>query len=219
MKKSILSLAIFLAAQFALAAITILTPRDGAVVSAIPESLREYLAFDAQKRASIMLDAEYRKAIAKTARHPAAIYFRWNADSGENFVLELSETKNFDAPIAVPAGKSSKTPKQFRSRVYNLKIAQNYFWRIKNTDTGEVTKTRMITVSDASPRIMNISGVLNVRDLGGRVGLDNRRVKQNLIFRGRGLNNNSKDGKTAGKNMITADGIKYMTGVLKIKTD
>ena len=57
MKKSILSLAIFLAAQFALAAITILTPRDGAVVSAIPESLREYLAFDAQKRASIMLDA------------------------------------------------------------------------------------------------------------------------------------------------------------------
>ena len=219
MKKSIALAIIFLAAELAFAAISIVAPRDGAVVCALPKAAADFLALNSPTRIDLMPDANFRKGLSKKAADAEPIEFRWNADSGENFVLEISETKDFADPIKIAARKRSKEPKQFRARAFNLKIAQNYFWRAKNTDTGETSEIRMVSVSDAAPRIMKVDGTRNVRDLGGRVGLSNRRVKQNLIFRGRGMNYNSKDGIKAGAVAIKPAGIKFMTKVLKIKTD
>lgn len=220
MKKSIALAAIFLAAELAFAAISIVSPRDGAVVCALPKAAADYFALNSQTRIEFMANQDFRNALMKQKAGSAApIEFRWNADSGGNFVLEISETKDFANPVKIAARKSGRTPKQFRARAFNLKIAQNYFWRAKNADSGETSEVRMVSVSDAAPRLMRIDGVYNARDLGGRVGLGNRRVKQNMIFRGRGLNRNSKDGIKAGEAAIKPEGIKYMTEVLKIKTD
>ena len=48
-----------------------------------------------------------------------------------------------------------------------------------------------------APRLIRVARVPNVRDLGGRVTEDGRRVRQGLLFRSAGLNDNAyvKDGK------------------------
>lgn len=73
---------------------------------------------------------------------------------------------------------------------------------------------------DFAPRWMAIEGrVGNMRDLGGRKTVDGRRVKQGMIYRGQGLNDNSTTGEIRGRNRLTAADVEYMTGTLGIKTD
>ena len=94
-----------------------------------------------------------------------------------------------------------------------MKIAQKYYWRVSNIDdpsAKDVSQVRAFTTEDKAPRIMRIKGATNVRDLGGRIGLDGRRVRQNMAFRGAGLNANSKDGITHGKPFIKKEGVDFM---------
>lgn len=73
---------------------------------------------------------------------------------------------------------------------------------------------------DFAPRWIAIEGrVANIRDPGGRHGLDGRRVRQGLAYRGQGLNDNSANGEAQGRNRLTVEDVKYLVGTLGIKTD
>lgn len=119
----------------------------------------------------------------------------------------------------------------------NLEIAARYYWKV----TGNVTcgtfghgricvcKDRPPAVSsgigsfvteDLAPRWIEVEGrVGNFRDLGGRLGLKGRRVRQGLVYRSQGLNDNSVDGVTAGRNRLTVEDVRYLTEGLGIRTD
>ena len=122
-------------------------------------------------------------------------------------------------------------------RTLNLEIATRYYWRV----TGNITCGRFshrrkcsckdkrapvmseigtFTTEDLAPRWIAIEGnVGNFRDLGGRIGRDGRRVRQGMVYRSQGLNNNSVDGIIKGKNRMMVSDVEYLTGTLGIRTD
>lgn len=119
----------------------------------------------------------------------------------------------------------------------NLEIATKYYWRvIGNVTCGNFGHGRTcsckdrkpavesaigsFTTEDLAPRWIMIEGkTRNFRDLGGRVGLDGKRVRQGLIYRSQGLNDNSVDGVAKGKNRLTVSDVEYLTETLGIRTD
>ena len=119
----------------------------------------------------------------------------------------------------------------------NLEIARDYYWRItargrcgkfncgprcgckesKGVVRSEIASFR---TEDLAPRWIEIDGtVANIRDLGGRHTADGRRVRQGMAYRGQGLNSNSVTGETQGRNRLTVEDVKYLTGTLGIRTD
>lgn len=76
------------------------------------------------------------------------------------------------------------------------------------------------TTEDTPPRFIDLEGrVGNVRDLGGWKTETGRRVRQGMIYRGQGLNDNSKSGLRRGRNRLTVEDVEYMSGRLGIRTD
>lgn len=72
---------------------------------------------------------------------------------------------------------------------------------------------------DLPPRWIKLEGnVKNVRDIGGWKGLDGRRIRQGMVFRGQGLNNGSATGEKPGASRMMVEDVKYLRDVLGIKT-
>ena len=118
----------------------------------------------------------------------------------------------------------------------NLELAREYYWRVTSRgrcgfgcgprhgckDSKRIVRSGIATfrTEDVAPRWIAIEGrVGNFRDFGGRRTADGRRVKQGMAYRGQGLNDNSVTGEDPGRNRLTAEDIKYLTGTLGIRTD
>ena len=121
----------------------------------------------------------------------------------------------------------------------NLEVAQRYFLRVtlrkrcvkfncgpkcpnncKESKTVLSSPVITFVTEDQAPRWIEIEGrVGNFRDLGGWRTQDGRRVRQGMVFRSAGLNNNSATGEAQGRNRLTVEDVKYMTGTLGIRSD
>lgn len=118
----------------------------------------------------------------------------------------------------------------------NLEIATRYYWKVvwrgrcgfgckpkhgcKPSKRRAETLVSEFVTEDFAPRWIELEGkVENVRDLGGRIGLGGKRVRQGMIYRGQGLNGNSVTGEVQGRNRLTVEDVNYLTGTLGIKTD
>lgn len=75
---------------------------------------------------------------------------------------------------------------------------------------------------DEAPRMIRIPGVPNARDLGGRIGWKNRRVKQGLIYRSQGMNGNATgpaNNRKPGRIRLSAETAAWLRDGLGIKSD
>lgn len=198
------------------AKVALKSPADGETVALLNDRAKDFYSKSAAETDAIIRDKSEREKIVKTFGGGfKPVKFEWEGD-GKKYLLEISENPDFENPQKFTARKISFAV------IKNLKIAQKYYWRVSNIDdpsAKDVSQVRAFTTEDKAPRIMRIKGATNVRDLGGRIGLDGRRVRQNMAFRGAGLNANSKDGITHGKPFIKKEGVDFMVNVLKIKTD
>ena len=95
----------------------------------------------------------------------------------------------------------------------NLKVRTTYYLRV--TSPTEIIKEDSFVTEDTVIRNMYVSGVTNVRDLGGyKIGDIN--TKQGLIFRTGRLNENGTDAVT---DKITAKGKLTMLNEMKVKSE
>lgn len=118
----------------------------------------------------------------------------------------------------------------------NLEIATRYYWKVvwrgrcgfgcklkhgcKPSRKFAETPVSEFVTEDLAPRWIELEGkVENVRDLGGRIGLGGKRVRQGMVYRGQGLNGNSVTGEAQGRNRLTVEDVNYLTGTLGVKTD
>lgn len=120
----------------------------------------------------------------------------------------------------------------------NLKVDTNYEWTvtaISGDKSVESEANRFHTV-DGTVRFIDIDGLSNVRDCGGWTGLDGKRIKQGLLYRGEEFNkqNNGRAGSSASDyhydpskasatdpygQKISEKGIETVVNELKIKTE
>jgi len=122
----------------------------------------------------------------------------------------ISEEKDFGESISYNIDVSKKSV-----NIYNVKSNTTYFYRIDlEFDEGMVSSATGSFKTENYPRILNVGGISNVRDIGGYETKSGKLIKQGLLFRGSEL-----DGAVKENFKITQKGIDTLLNELKIRTD
>ena len=157
------------------------------------------------------LEKEYNKTGSangkKEKSKPLPVHFQWDADDTNNYIFRISENSDMsDAKVY-----NTETNE---IEIYNLKIAATYYWTV--TQNGRESEIKTFKTCSNAPRVMNVDGVTNVRDLGGWETESGARTNQNLIFRCGRLNESSAETPVI---EITEAGKEVMLYELGIKTE
>ena len=160
------------------------------------------------------------------------IKFEWRATAGESgpWTISVSEKPDMSDPVEFhmkhadkkiqSKKKNGPVVRKYSAEDHNLKVGTKYYWQVKSLKKKVSSKSAEFKTADTPPRWIGIEGrVENIRDLGGWKTLDGMRVKQGLVFRGQGLNDNSANGAVPGRNRLMVEDVKYLRGKLGIKTD
>ncbi len=155
---------------------------------------------------------------------------------------DLSDAKAYWLDSSVSSRKEGETMRhKWIVPRPNLLLGQTYYWKVwsdikcKEYSCGSTLKgpcacgkakkahespVASFTTDPQPPRWIAIEGrVGNIRDLGGWKTRDGRRVKQGLVFRGQGLNDNSTNGDAKGRNRLMVEDVDFFVNTLGIKTD
>ena len=184
MKKTVAAIGVAFAAATLSANIEITSPKEGETVSQLWPVAIKFLEMprEARKVNAWDLTKAQKKEFGK-ARTAKPVEFAWQGDTNAVYTLtvkRLPDGKVFHSATVTGCTASVKG---------RLEIARKWEWTVSD---GKDSATGTFMTEDRAPRIISLDGVRNARDLGGRIGLDGRRVKQGLVFRTGGLNYNAK---------------------------
>ncbi|AHF94555.1 hypothetical protein OPIT5_20595 [Opitutaceae bacterium TAV5] len=179
------------------AEIVLKTPAYDETITTMAPELRSFLSMSQADRRDFFNDKEKRKIINKV-RDAQPYTFTWDCTQGETgtFTVVLSGKEDYSepSPTLVISSKDKANPNE--ARLVNFLIGKTYYWKVEcaSEDGKTITsRTGRFKTDALPPRLLTIPNVGNVRDLGGRRGLDGRMIRQGMIFRSAGLNNNSPD--------------------------
>ena len=200
MKKAALSLLLSAVAFAAFAEIEILEPARGAVVPLLTDAQKDFLDMPTAERRIKFRDVRFRKALARSGERapdgtvvrqaywPKTVRLAWTPVKGaEAYAVKVKDAKKGETVVEETVAGTSL-------EIDNLEVAAEYVWTVTGggDSCGGTFKTE-----DRTPRLIRYPGVPNVRDLGGWIGLGGRRVRQGMIIRSAGLNENAHREKTA----------------------
>lgn len=170
--------------------------------------------FHTKKQSSYLSKSSFSTPVYITGKSdnskPEPITFEWadNEDSeNKEYILSISEAENMENSVTYTTSSNSID-------IYNLKLDTTYYWCI--TDGENTSKVTQFETDGTSPRNINVDGVTNVRDLGGRVTENGTKTKQGLIYRCGRLNESSAETPTI---EITSNGILTMKNQLGVKAE
>ena len=146
----------------------------------------------------------YARGVEELSR-PKTIEFTWE-DGTAPYSVYLSEKEDYSDPIIYNVDEK-------KVGFTNLKIDTNYFFKV--TSDSNVVKTGSFLTSNEIIRNMYVSGVTNVRDLGG-YKVYGGVIKQGLIFRTGRLNENSVETPI---DKINPKGKATMLNEMKVKSE
>ena len=165
-------------------------PASGATVPTLSDGQKTYLLLPREERVKKFASQAFRNEMKALGYYPKPLELAWSnatasAKSPAKYTVELfrlpGETAVFTTNfVSFDAGLSVL--------VDNLEIARDYRWRVTS---GKDSASSEFKTEDIAPRLIRLPGVPNVRDLGGRIGLGGRRVKQGIVYRSAGLNDNA----------------------------
>ena len=167
------------------AQIELLQPKADETVSQLWPDVKAFLALPREARelnADKISKSEKAAFLAHVGAKP--VVFAWTGETNGVYTLKVARVP--DGKIFVDQTVTGLTA-EVKGR---LEIARSWTWSVSD---GQTTAKGSFKTEDFAPRIVSLDGVGNARDLGGRIGLDGRRVKQGLVLRTSGLNNNAKN--------------------------
>ena len=242
MKK--LTMAVFAAAAgAALAAVEPVCPRQGETVALVPEVQKKVMSLPTLAERLKAFEDDKALRHDKSWRKSVPLVLKWKATEGEGapWKIEIGKSPDLSDARTWFAGdrdcKSKDCESSYTVPMANLEVATEYYWRVTgrascekpdcNHKSGCPSRKKRVAsavaafcTEDLAPRWMAVGGkVENIRDLGGRRTAGGRRVKQGMAYRGQGLNDNSATGEKPGRNRLTVEDVKYLTGTLGIRTD
>ena len=177
------------------ATIKTIEPAEGAVVPLLTDAQKSYLDMSNDSRREKFVDANFRRNVMghpaeqvpgeKKAREvywPKTVRLAWEPVGGvDEYKVTVKDAKS-GATVFEQSVKGASV------NIDNLEIAAEYAWTVSG---GGATGRGKFKTEDRAPRLVRFPGVPNVRDIGGWIGLDGRRVRQGLVFRSAGLNYNA----------------------------
>ncbi|HCG20648.1 MAG TPA: hypothetical protein DER26_06600 [Verrucomicrobia bacterium] len=174
------------------AAFDLRSPREGETVSLLSVAQQRFLALPAEARREAFTNAAFRTALAAGKWHPCPVELAWTRSVDASalppvYAVEiLRERDGF--PVACLRTAATN------AAIDNLEIATAYRWRVVPEHGGVCGAARegRFATAGTPPRLLRLEGVYNTRDLGGWIGLGGRRVRQGLVFRTGGLNDNAR---------------------------
>ena len=171
------------------ASLKLLAPAENAVVPTLSDGQKAYLMLPRAERIKKFADAKYRPKMRALGYYPKPLELSWTNAAPEKAATaqKVELFRATDGQCVFTTNFVSDAP-YGSILVDNLEIARPYEWKVT---VGKATATGHFTTEDMAPRLIRLPGVPNVRDLGGRVGLNGRRVKQGIVYRSAGLNNNA----------------------------
>ena len=224
-------------------------PRDGAVVPLLSDEQKSYLDLPREERIAKFKDPEFRKTMKTWGDRPLAVRLRGSAGFPPGsprpvLAFELHRTGvpgrpsmgiPFDDRMVGEDGTGRTGPADDDPNVVawpNLEIGTEYEWEVTTSVEDPPgsgfhsplarSKTFRFRTEDRAPRLLHVPGVPNARDFGGWRGLDGRRIRQGLLVRSAGLNENAtpKDNPdTPGATRVTNATRAVLIGQLGVKTD
>ena len=195
MKRTLLPVAALLFAASAVSAaepapLKLLAPAEGATVPLLNERQKAFLAMPHAERIAAYSNETFRSELRKTAGYcPKPVRLEWE-DGATNGVRTVYTVEVRRRPDGTPVFRADTVGTCVE--VDNLEIAREYEWTVHANALGHESATGTFRTEDRAPRLIRGGAVPNVRDLGGRVGLGGRRVRQGLVFRSAGLNANAE---------------------------
>ena len=105
--------------------------------------------------------------------------------------------------------------------LYNLYKGTEYEWSVTaNLSNGKsISANANFKTTELGPRVMQIDGIYNTRDLGGYATSFGKTTKQGLIYRGGALTPYMEGGVVVYPSELTEEGKIYMSKTLGIKSD
>ena len=177
-------------------------PFNGAVVSQLLPEQKEFFALPLETKLDMImtqeghafLDATWPKE-GKTGPsqewgRPQPVRIAWKANDGvrppAEYVVRL-----FRAADGACVGERRRTKPY--ADFHSLEIATRFIVRVYAVEGGaeSLFAESEFETEDHPPRLVDVSPV-NVRDLGGWIGLGGRRVRQGLVFRSAALNSDTQ---------------------------
>ena len=170
----------------------IVSPAEGSTVCLLNAGNRAFVEMDAASRRSVFKNKAWRhEAATKWRSRPNPVRLEWSG--AKNKRVRVTVRKKGDA---VPWFDDEV--EGCSVDVWNLEIAREYEWTVRDGD--DVAHGTFKTL-DLAPRVMSVKGVPNFRDMGGWHTTDGRRVRQGLVYRSQGLNNNARYYLNSGETM------------------
>ncbi len=165
-------------------------PADGVEVPLLSAQHKSYLDLPHDKRVAFFADPESRKTMRAAGWHPLNTVLEWHpVPAAVTYTVLISENPDLSDSVCV---ERLSLP---RLELTNLEIARSYYWQVfalaDNCSVQGRSPVMSFRTEDRAPRLLNLGDLGNSRDLGGRIGLDGRRVRQGKIFRNSGLNDNA----------------------------
>ena len=186
------------------AAARLLSPASGETVPLLDAAKKAFLALPREDRVAAMRDEDARAALARAGHWPLPVRLAWAPapDWAGLHPVYAVEVRRLPDDTPVFFAETAETS----ASVDNLEIAATYEWTVRATVLGghSAPATGVFRTEDAAPRLLRAPGVPNVRDFGGRPGLGGRRVRQGLVYRSAGLNENAADGRFARDEVLAA---------------
>ena len=170
----------------------IVSPTNGATVALLSDGQKWYLDLSREVRIAQFASPEWRKKMTALGYYPQPVELAWYW-AVTNSLRPKYTVCVYEMPGHVPV--YIKDTVATNAAIDNLKIAREYAWEVYASapDSSRAFASGSFTTEDHAPRLIRIPGVPNVRDLGGRIGLDGRRVRQGMVIRTAGLNDNASE--------------------------
>lgn len=194
---------------------SLVAPAEGATVSLHTPLQTSFLSASRADRRNQFTNAVRRVELAAGGWHPQPVTFTWTGRAAAGafrptFALEVVRARD-GLPVALVHTAETNAV------VDNLEVATAYRWRVTPVVAGRAGAAREghFTTDGNAPRLVRVDGVYNSRDLGGWRGRNGRRVRQGLIFRTGGLNNNAQTVYCTAEELEAAD----TNGVRRARAD
>ena len=231
---SILLLAMLAATGCTTPKLTLLVPANNAMLTQTPKEMREFLLLEDAPRKDYFND-KAKRAVLYQQHQSVPNAFVWIASEPlEEAQIEFALDPDFTTNAQELVTSQELAGKTGVAKVCNFMVGKTIYWRVKaQTASGKtaLSPVGVFQTEDLLPRQITLPGVDNVRDVGGWRTKDGRRMRQGLIFRSAGLNNDSPDWNwdvnkridpklsRIGETVILPEGIAYFVDKIGIKTE